>query len=77
MAFKCAGLSRFQPAPSPKVISTFTFSFLQGSFALLMLFGFSQSQLPLVFLLFFHNPPEKRSWPKPIRPRRLCAWLPL
>lgn len=77
MAFERAGLSTFQPAPSPKVLPSFAFSLLQGSFARLLLFGFSLSQLPLVFLLPFHNPPENKSWPRPIRPQRLCAWLPL
>lgn len=57
MAFMCAGLSRFQPAPSPEVLCSFALSLLQGSFARLLLFGFFLSQLPLVFLLFFHNPP--------------------
>jgi len=44
------------------------------SLACLLFFGFSLSQLPLVFLLPFHNPPENKSWAEPIHPRRLCAW---
>lgn len=60
MAFECADLSMFQPASSPKVLSNFGFSLLQGSFARLLLFGFSLSQLPLVFLLPFHSPQKTR-----------------